>query len=179
MTAQPVSLRIARSTSKIVGWHCEPADAPEPVAAVVVVVAAGDDTRIAIVDLHGDTCGQRLLNGITRATSEPDEVELVSARDAVEMIQSLTGPDRPPLAMAPPIPTGSSTSFPDLSGREWDVLELVSAGLTNIEIAGRLYISVNTVKTYIRSGYRKIGVKRRSQAVSWGLRHGLGSDLEY
>lgn len=62
---------------------------------------------------------------------------------------------------------------PRLSPRERQVLSLVGQGLTNTEIGERLGLSINSVKTYIRSGYRKIGVNRRSQAVGWCLQHGL------
>ena len=60
-----------------------------------------------------------------------------------------------------------------LTPRELDVLRLIAAGLSNQEIAGRLYLSLNTVKTYIRTGYRKIGAERRPQAVIWASQHGL------
>jgi DNA-binding CsgD family transcriptional regulator len=36
------------------------------------------------------------------------------------------------------------------------------------------YISINTLKSYIRSAYRKMGVERRAQAVRWGIEHGAG-----
>lgn len=58
---------------------------------------------------------------------------------------------------------------PSLSGREREVLDLVSRGLSNQEIAETLYVSINTVKTYIRTAYAKIGVATRSQAVAWAL----------
>ena len=45
-------------------------------------------------------------------------------------------------------------------------------GLSNDEIARRLYLSINSVKTYIRSAYRKIGVTRRTQAAMWWVEHG-------
>ena len=54
-----------------------------------------------------------------------------------------------------------------LSEREGQVLRLVGAGQTNEEIARELFVSINTVKTYLRTAYRKIGVSRRSQAVLW------------
>jgi DNA-binding NarL/FixJ family response regulator len=61
-----------------------------------------------------------------------------------------------------------------LSNREVSVLELVSRGMSNQDIASQLYVSINTVKTYIRSAYRKIGVTRRAQAVLWAVHHDLG-----
>jgi len=61
----------------------------------------------------------------------------------------------------------------DLSSREQDVLRLIAGGMSNQEIAGSLYLSINSVKTYIRSAYRRIGVERRSQAVVWAVQHGL------
>jgi len=60
-----------------------------------------------------------------------------------------------------------------LSPRETDVLRLVVQGLSNREIASELYLSVNSIKTYIRSAYRKIGVTTRAQVVAWCLRHGF------
>jgi NarL family two-component system response regulator LiaR len=60
-----------------------------------------------------------------------------------------------------------------LTDREVSVLELIGAGMANREIAERLFVSTNTLKTYIRTAYRKIEVSRRSQAVLWAARHGL------
>jgi DNA-binding NarL/FixJ family response regulator len=60
-----------------------------------------------------------------------------------------------------------------LSPRETEVLRLVTLGLSNHAIAGELYLSVNSIKTYIRSAYRKIGVITRHQAVAWCVRHGF------
>ena len=63
-----------------------------------------------------------------------------------------------------------------LSPRESEVLALICQGLSNVEIAERAYLGINTVKTYIRSLYRKIEVTTRSQAVIWGLSHGFAPD---
>lgn len=62
--------------------------------------------------------------------------------------------------------------FPGLSQRESEVLVLIGRGLSNQEIAERLYVSVNSVKTYIRQVYAKTGVTRRTQAVAWAHEHG-------
>ncbi len=64
-----------------------------------------------------------------------------------------------------------------LSAREAEVLALITQGLTNELIARHTYLSANSVKSYIRSAYRKIGVTSRSQAVVWGVRHGFLPDV--
>jgi DNA-binding NarL/FixJ family response regulator len=52
-----------------------------------------------------------------------------------------------------------------LSERESEVLVLIAEGLSNLDIARSLSISPNSVKAHIRSGYRKLGVATRAQAV--------------
>jgi len=60
-----------------------------------------------------------------------------------------------------------------LTQRETDVLSLIAAGRSNQDIALQEHISINSVKSYIRSAYAKIEVTSRSQAVLWAIRHGL------
>jgi len=62
-----------------------------------------------------------------------------------------------------------------LSPREVEVLALITQGLSNADIATRLYLSENTLKSHIRSAYRKIGSASRSQAVAWAIQHGFSS----
>ena len=63
-----------------------------------------------------------------------------------------------------------------LSDREAEVLALITQGMSNAEVAALTYLSPNTVKSYIRSAYRKIGVTSRTQAVLWGIEHGFQPD---
>jgi NarL family two-component system response regulator LiaR len=63
-----------------------------------------------------------------------------------------------------------------LSSREAEVIALITQGLSNQEIADRCYLSINSVKTYVRTAYRKMEVTRRSQAVLWGISHGFAPD---
>lgn len=63
-----------------------------------------------------------------------------------------------------------------LSEREAEILALITQGKTNAEIAEMVYLSINSIKTYIRSAYRKIGVTTRVQAVLWGVEHGFRPD---
>jgi NarL family two-component system response regulator LiaR len=60
-----------------------------------------------------------------------------------------------------------------ISPRESDVLQLVVLGHSNQEIADALYLSINSVKTYIRSTYRKIDATSRSQAILWAVQNGF------
>lgn len=52
-----------------------------------------------------------------------------------------------------------------VSRREYQVLELIAAGHTNQEIANKLFVSVNTIKTHIGHLYDKLDVSRRTQAI--------------
>ena len=61
----------------------------------------------------------------------------------------------------------------DLSPREAEILTMIAAGMSNQEIADRSYLSINSVKTYIRTAYRKIGAERRAQAVRWAVENGF------
>ncbi len=74
-------------------------------------------------------------------------------------------------------PTRTPGSWPGrehgLTPREAEILALICRGLTNAEIAGTLYLSVNSIKTYVRTLYRKIEVQRRSQAVRFGISNGF------
>jgi two-component system, NarL family, response regulator YdfI len=60
-----------------------------------------------------------------------------------------------------------------LTPREREVLQMISAGLGNKEIAGRLSISEHTVKFHVASILGKLGAATRTEAVSIGIRHGL------
>ncbi len=69
---------------------------------------------------------------------------------------------------------GSPAELPDgLTGREAEVLGLIAEGLSNGEIADRLFVSVATVKTHINNLFAKTGVRDRAQAVRYAYEHGL------
>ena len=69
--------------------------------------------------------------------------------------------------------TTRSTQQAQLSDREQEILELIVAGMSNPEIAEKLYLSVSTVKTHIRSIMNKLAVNDRVQAAVVALRSGL------
>jgi DNA-binding NarL/FixJ family response regulator len=63
-----------------------------------------------------------------------------------------------------------------ITDRESEILALITQGKSNAEVATLTYLSPNTVKSYIRSIYRKIDAGSRTQAVLWGVTHGFTPD---
>jgi DNA-binding NarL/FixJ family response regulator len=101
--------------------------------------------------------------------------ELVAAIEAVhagEVVISAPPPRRSRSAVGLDWPGRTE----GLTDRESEVLALITQGMSNAEIAGLTFLSPNTVKSYIRTVYRKIGVASRTQAVLWGVAHGFSPD---
>ncbi|MGE5485124.1 MAG: response regulator [Ignavibacteriales bacterium] len=71
-------------------------------------------------------------------------------------------------------PGGAEIQLQSLTKREIEILDLVSQGFSNKQMADRLFISEKTVKNHLSSIFGKIGVDDRTQAALFGLRHGLG-----
>ena len=90
---------------------------------------------------------------------------------------------RPPAA-GPPDPGAGAGPGPGrkppggLTVREAEVLTLLAAGLSNAEIATRLYLSHATVKTHINRIFAKTGARDRAQAVRYAYQHGLATPAQ-
>lgn len=100
--------------------------------------------------------------------------ELVAALEAVhagDMVISET-----PSGTRSPVGQDWPGRGEGLSDRESEILALITQGKSNADVARLTYLSPNTVKSYIRSAYRKIGVSSRTQAVLWGVDHGFTPD---
>jgi len=80
----------------------------------------------------------------------------------------------PELPVAPLfLPDDASQVRLGITRRELEILHLVAAGLSNREIAGKLFVSENTVKTHCSRAFDKLGARRRTQAVQLGKEFGL------
>jgi len=76
--------------------------------------------------------------------------------------------------LQPPAPQNDRKNT-NLSPREFEVLQLMVEGKTNVEIAEELYLSPNTIKTHVRGIMNKLSVDDRVQAAVTALRSGLVS----
>ena len=100
---------------------------------------------------------ERLLKAIAAAVDGATYLDPQIARRVIDNLK-------------PPVKQGNTAN---LSGRELEVLKLMVEGLSNPEIAERLYLSPNTVKTHVRGIMNKLAVDDRVQAAVVALRSGL------
>jgi DNA-binding NarL/FixJ family response regulator len=130
-------------------------------------------TRIAIV-----AASEKLRSSLAAALRASDEFEVVG------VAASSTGV--PPSADIVLFARGGETSANTrqrtsgeaavgavLSNREREILALLADGLVNKQIAARLGISTNTVKTHLELLFDKLGVTTRAEAVATGVKRGL------
>ena len=102
------------------------------------------------------------------------------ARDLVSAIERIAAGEK--VFLEPPARSGTviGLDWPGrregLTERESEILALITQGKSNTEVAKLTYLSPNTVKSYIRNIYRKIGAESRTQAVLWGVDHGFTPD---
>jgi DNA-binding NarL/FixJ family response regulator len=78
---------------------------------------------------------------------------------------------------SPPEPESAAASVPapdGLTQREVEILGLIAQGLTNPEIATRLYLSNHTIKTHINRIFAKTGSRDRAAAIGYAHRHHIG-----
>lgn len=141
----------------------------DPEALFMVITALGDELHVveaieagASSYLLKDASDTQLGRAIQELLDGGSPISPAVARHILKRMQ------------ARPAPAASAN--PDdvsLSERERAVLDLVAKGYSYAEIGGALTISVNTVGTYIRHIYRKLGVSSRGEAVFEALQRGL------
>jgi DNA-binding NarL/FixJ family response regulator len=100
--------------------------------------------------------------------------ELVAALEAVHAGETIVS-DVPPRSR-PAVGLDWPGRGEGLSDRESEILALITQGKSNAEVAALTYLSPNTIKSYIRTIYRKIDAASRTQAVLWGVKHGFTPD---
>ncbi len=151
---------------------------PESDQAEVAVLADNPRANRVVVytwnfhpDLVDSALGQGAHGYLSKTLTARELVEALETVHRGEVVVS----DHPPRARSAP-----GLEWPGrkegLTDRESEVLALITQGKSNAEVAALTYLSPNTVKSYIRTTYRKIDVESRTQAVLWGVAHGFTPD---
>lgn len=137
----------------------------------VLVVTMYEDDDFVFAAMRAGARGY-LLKGANQA-------EVLRAIRAVangEVIFGATIARRIMTFLAAPPPSVPARVFPELTGRETEVLSLIAQGRTNEEIAERLYLSLKTVRNHVSNIFSKLQVADRAQAVIRAREAGLGND---
>ena len=116
-------------------------------------------------NIHADLANNALARGAAGCLSKS-----LPADELVDALRAIAAGEQ--VVRTVPAEESRDVRLAGLSPRELEVLGLIAAGLTNNEIAETTALSINSIKTYIRAAYRKIGASSRSQAVLWAVRNG-------
>jgi DNA-binding NarL/FixJ family response regulator len=122
-------------------------------------------TRSLCPDLGAAALGRGAHAAISSGASGADFLELIDAAVAGNLSECVVSQEAR-RETRPGFEAG-------LTRREAEILAMIVRGRTNREIAQDCVLSINSVKSYIRSAYRKMPVTTRSQAVAWGVQHGF------
>jgi DNA-binding NarL/FixJ family response regulator len=128
----------------------------------VAIVAPTEKLRVSIAAALRSSEEFEIVGVADSSAALPAETELVLIARAAPVLRRPAGSR---VANAP----GSTT----VSRREQEVLALLADGLVNKQIAARLGISTNTVKTHLELLFEKLGVTTRAEAVATGVKQGL------
>lgn len=139
-----------------------------PGTAVVVLTTYADDESI-IAALSAGATGY-----LTKDASKDDIRRAIEAAAAGQSVLDPVVQAALLEAARSPVPSARPAVLPDgLTDREAEVLTLIAAGLSNQEIAGRLYVSEATVKTHVNRIFAKTRSRDRTAAAAYAHRHGL------
>ena len=100
-------------------------------------------------------------------------LKLTRTRETVVVREVPVPAEVPAPPNSPFVPNATRRGELGITRRELEILQLIAAGLSNREIAERLYVSENTVKTHSGRVFEKLNAKRRTQAVQRGKEAGL------
>ncbi|MFJ2581212.1 response regulator [Kitasatospora aureofaciens] len=157
--------------------------AAHPETEVVVLTTYADDDSLfpalqagARGYLTKDAGGEEIARAIADVRSGAAGLSPQVQLRLLEKLSDAQGTPAPaPAPASAPVPAATRPGeLPDgLTAREAEVLALIAAGLSNTEIAQRLFVSPATVKTHINNLFAKTAVRDRAQAVAYAFRHGI------
>jgi DNA-binding NarL/FixJ family response regulator len=133
-----------------------------PGTACLMLTAYGDDQAVF---------GAIMAGAAGYVSKQTCGTDLVGALRAVASGQSVLDPLASSRVMARLREHATADPMAVLSDQEKRVLELVAEGLTNRQIAERMFLSEKTVKNYVSALLSKLGMQRRTQAAAFSVRH--------
>lgn len=143
---------------------------------VAAIVANGRAAKVAVYTWSFD---QRLIDCALRQGAHGYLSKTLPASELVEALEQIhageTVISQPPGRRHSTVGLDWPGRTEGLSDRESEILALITQARSNAEIAAMAYLSINTVKSYLRALYRKIGVRSRTEAALWGLEHGFAA----
>jgi NarL family two-component system response regulator LiaR len=135
------------------------------IGGVLITVLKWSEYRFLVVEHSIEIYG-----GLTAATFAALGIwlglKLTGKRQAIvvkEVVKEVRVPSGQPF-----VPNEAKREDLGITPRELEILELIGQGLSNREIARKLFVSENTVKTHSSRVFDKLGAKRRTQAVQFG-----------
>jgi DNA-binding NarL/FixJ family response regulator len=147
------------------------------VAATERLHAEHPDVKVVVLTTYAeeaDILAALRAGALGYLTKDAGRVQIAQAIRAAAAGQSVLDPQVQQRLVAAAVPSSAPDTLPDgLTAREAEVLGLIAEGLSNREIAQRLYVSEVTVKSHINRLFAKTGVRDRAQAVNYAYRHGL------
>jgi two-component system nitrate/nitrite response regulator NarL len=138
------------------------------------LIAAGSPVRVLLISGSDDSAIAHEAIGQGAAgflSKDAEEAEICEAIVSVADGRSVLSPALQPGVLD--LIRQRAGDIGRVSGRERELLALATKGLTTAEIAGRLNLSPNTVKTYWQRVYEKLGASDRASAVAEAIRRGL------
>ena len=148
----------------------EPTRALDKLQRALTLAEPGGFVRIFVDEAYGQPMAHLLYEALSRGIA-PDYVRRLLAAFPVADPEQ-TGPSKTKSEIRDPRKRSGEIVEP-LSEREMEVLELIAEGLSNPEIASRLFLALNTVKAHTRNIYGKLDVHNRTQAVARARTLGL------
>jgi DNA-binding NarL/FixJ family response regulator len=152
--------------------------AEHPGVAIVILTTYADDTSV----LHALQAGAR-----SYLTKDADCTDIARALHAAAGGLAVLGPQVQAALLAAATPAMGAAAAPagpepaagapppdGLTQREAEILGLIARGLTNPEIAARLFLSNHTIKTHISRIFAKTGSRDRAAAIGYAHRHAIG-----
>jgi DNA-binding NarL/FixJ family response regulator len=150
------------------------------VTATARIRAEHPRTRVVVLTTYAedvDIMAALKAGALGYLTKDAGRVQIAGAIRAAAAGQAVLDPQVQARLVAAAVagPTApASTELPDgLTARESEVLVLIASGLSNREIASKLFLSEATVKSHINRLFAKTGVRDRAQAVQYAYQHGL------